>query len=72
MPEMTPVNSSLIKAIGYNDEKEELHVEFKNGTEYVYQEVPRGAFDQFLEAKSQGSFFLKKIKPVFSCVKVKS
>ena len=36
MPELTPVESSNIKAVGYDDATEELTVEFHNGSQYRY------------------------------------
>jgi hypothetical protein len=71
MPEMTPVKSSLIKAIGYNDEKEELHVEFKNGSEYLYQGVPQGTYEALANANSVGAFFAANIKNTFEFAKVR-
>jgi len=71
MVDPIPVKSSLIKAIGYNDEKEELQVEFKNGTEYLYQGVPQGTFEALADADSVGAFFSANIKHVFEFVKVR-
>lgn len=71
MPEMIPVKSSLIKAIGYCDEKEELHVELKNGTEYLYQGVPQGTYEALANADSVGVFFAANVKNVFGFVKVR-
>lgn len=70
--EMTPVASSLLKSVGYNDEKEELHVEFLKGGEYLYRGVTWPVFEAMLEAQSVGSFFLRNVKGQYDVVKVVS
>ena len=62
MPEMTPVESSLIAAVGFDDEKAELYVEFKKGGLYSYQDVPKAVYTAMLNAKSVGKFFLENVK----------
>ena len=71
MPEMIPVSSSLIAAVGYDEEKEELHVEFHKGnlTKYVYKGVTRAVYDALMEAQSIGTFFLRNVKGQYACVK---
>lgn len=71
MPEMIPVVSSLIAEIGFDEEKEELHVKFHNGGEYLYQGVPLPTFEALRDAESVGSFFLRNIKKQYECVKVR-
>ena len=68
--EMIPVASSLLKAVGFDDEKEELHVEFQKGGTYLYQGVPRPVYDAMLNAVSVGSFFLRNIKNQYEYAKV--
>lgn len=68
--DLTPVESSLIAAIGYSDEKKELHVEFKKGGLYAYQGVPHAVFTAMMEAVSVGNFFLRNVKGQYSYVKV--
>lgn len=67
--EMKPVESSLIAAIGHDPAKRQLHVHFKSGSKYVYQDVTPLMFQKLLEAKSIGSHFGKHIKPHFKEVK---
>ena len=71
MPKMIPVESSLIAEIGYEDEKEELYVEFKRGGLYMYQGVPKPVFTAMLNAISKGKFFLDNVKNQYEYVKVK-
>lgn len=56
---MTPVASSNIKAIGY--EEGDLFVEYNSGT-YVYKSVPKNLYDELMEADSKGSFMNMYIK----------
>ena len=67
--EMIPVTSSLIKAVGYDSEKEELSVEFHKGDIYVYWGVTRPVYDALMEAPSVGHFFLANVKRSYECIK---
>lgn len=62
---MIPVESSLIKAIGYDKETEKLTVEFKRGGQYSYYGVSPETYDNFRQAESIGKFFLMEIKGLF-------
>ena len=67
---MTPVNSSNIKAIGYNKLALELHVEFKSGKTFAYKYVSPSEYLDFLEADSVGKHFAQFIKPGRDAVEV--
>lgn len=69
MPKMIPVASSLLKTVGYDEEKEELHVKFHKGGSYVYQGVPRRIYDAMMDDNSAGGYFIQNIKGRFECVK---
>ena len=62
MPEMTPVSSSMIAAIGYDDDARELVVEFSNGATWAYEGVGRDSYEDMLVAGSVGQYFLRWIK----------
>jgi hypothetical protein len=70
--QMIPVASSLLKTVGFDDEKEELRVAFHTGGSYVYRGVPRSVFDALLNDHSAGHFFLVNIKAKYECVKESS
>lgn len=53
-------NSSFIKYYGYEFNK--FFLQFKDSPLYEYIGVPPDVFDEFLKAKSKGSFFHKSIK----------
>ena len=69
MPEMIPVASSLLKTVGYDDEKEELRVEFHKGGSYVYRGVTRRMYDAMMDDPSAGGYFIQNIKGRFECAK---
>ncbi len=60
MPAMYPVSSSMIKAVGYEDD--EVFVQFRNGSVYVYPGTEADV--NFMRAaESAGKFFNENIKP---------
>lgn len=66
MPEMQFVDSSNVEQLGYDADRMELHVLFKNGALYVYSDVPAPVFEDLLVAPSVGSFLNREIKNVYS------
>ncbi len=65
IPEMTPVSSSNVSEIGYNEENQEVYVRFLNGSIYVYKGVPQFEFDGLLNAPSVGSYLHRNYKNVY-------
>jgi len=59
------VTSSNIADILYNEDTNELAVEFLNGSIYVYQDVPEHIFTEFLEAESHGKYFYANVRDRF-------
>ena len=70
MPEMIFVDSSNIEAIGYDEDNQELHVQFLSGACYMYIGVPRDVFDNLMYAPSKGSFLNREIKGIYSYSKL--
>ena len=66
MPEMTYVDSSNIEQIGYDSDKTELHVVFKDGSLYVYNDVPVQIYEELLGAPSKGSYLNREVKGVYN------
>lgn len=54
--QLTPIDSSLIHAVGYDDEAGEMEVVFNNGGTYRYEDVDRDVFENLLDSKSKGQF----------------
>ena len=64
-PNMNPVDSSTIQAIGHDANSNELHVQFNSGATYVYTGVDADTHDALLNAPSVGQHFAKNIKGNF-------
>lgn len=63
------VSSNLIKTT-YDSEKNSLMVEFKNGMNYEYDDVPHNIYAQFRLSESQGKFFNSKISKTYKYKKL--
>ena len=69
--ELNEVQSSNIKRVGYNAEKEDLFVEYLSGALYRYKKVPKEVYDQLLESDSKGKFINTYIKGKYEYEKIK-
>lgn len=67
---MLPVNSSMAKAIGYDNESQTLQVEFHNGAIYQYSDVESETWESLQAADSTGKFFNSDIKGNYDCDRV--
>lgn len=65
----TPVTSSNVEALAFDNEEESLFVRFHSGGEYEYLNVPYWVFRDFLNAPSKGKFFYLRIKDKFQWVR---
>ena len=62
VPDMQRVRSSSIDAVGYDAERQELHVRFGSGRTYVYYGVAPEAHAGLLQAESKGRYLNDEIK----------
>jgi hypothetical protein len=62
-PELKPVTSSALDAVGYDPASRELHVQYKGGGLYVFHDVAPELHAQLGETKSPGGFLNAEIKP---------
>lgn len=63
IPELIPVVSSNIAAVGYCETKKTLYIQFKGrDTVYEHPGVPRETYEQMMSADSIGSFYARNIK----------
>ena len=65
MPDMHPVSSSNIAAVGYDAENQTVYVRFLNGSTYAYKGVPEHEFENLLTAPSVGSYLNRNYKNVY-------
>lgn len=69
----TALESSLLKSAGYEVDTKTLEIEFlKGGNVYQYHGVSPETFRSFMEAESQGKFFLTRIKNEFKYTKIET
>jgi hypothetical protein len=64
-PEMQPVSSSNIAAVGYDAEDQTVYVQFLNGSTYAYKGVPEHEFENLRTASSVGSYLNRNYKNVY-------
>ena len=65
IPEMQPVSSSNIAAVGYDSENECVYVQFNDGSTYVYKGVLEHEFENLRTAPSVGSYLNRNYKNVY-------
>jgi len=73
--EWTPVNSSFINEVSYNENSKILKVKIKTGgfiKQYTFPNIPQDIYDKFMEAPSKGNFFNTIIKRKYDHLKTAS
>lgn len=65
-PDMTPVESTSIRSVGYDQQTGTLVVEFVNGSTYAYAAVPRETHRELLDAESIGAYFNRVVRPRYA------
>lgn len=69
--EFIEVESSTIKSVAYDDRAKQLHVEFVNGSRYVYDGVQPIIFECLKKADSKGKFLNENIRGYYNYSRVK-
>ncbi|KAB2308700.1 KTSC domain-containing protein [Betaproteobacteria bacterium SCN2] len=65
MPEMYPVSSSNVAAVGFDATSQIVYVQFLNGSTYAYKGVPEHEFENLRTASSVGSYLNRNFKNVY-------
>ncbi len=65
------VTSENLRAVGYDEAKQLLEVEFRNGAIYQYRGVPKPVYTQLMRAPSHGEFFARYVRNDYSYEKVR-
>jgi hypothetical protein len=60
-----PLESKLLAAVAFVVEKRVLYLRFHSGERYRYFTFPAEQYQEFLEAESQGRYFLSHIRNQF-------
>jgi hypothetical protein len=68
--QLTTVESSMIHAVGYDEETSEMEVVFTSGQVYRYIDVPRETYEGLLEADSKGRYMRGRIIGLYTEYKV--
>lgn len=70
LPEMISVSSSNIASIGYDEQNQEVYVNFLNGSLYVYKGVQMFEFENLRDAPSIGSYLHSNFKNIYPYEKI--
>jgi hypothetical protein len=68
--QLVTVDSSMIHAVGYDKDTQELEVVYTSGKIWRYKNVPAEIFQQLLDADSKGSFMRGNIIGMYPEYKV--
>ena len=63
--EMIAVDSSNLKAVGYDIDESRLEIEFRSGAAYEYYDVPQYVYDGLMAADSKGKYADQNIYKVY-------
>lgn len=61
----TPVSSSSVASVGYDDDASVLELAFHSGGVYRYEDVPRDVYEGMLAADSKGRYFHEEVRGRF-------
>ncbi|MGS0682847.1 KTSC domain-containing protein [Shewanella sp. 125m-7] len=63
--ERTPVDSSNVVSVGYDEGTSTLEVEFNSGL-YQYFEVPAYVYEELMSSDSKGSYLHRNVKNTYN------
>jgi len=66
LPEMRPVSSTNVAAIGYDQSAQNLYIQWKDGRTSIYESVPPLVASDLESAHSVGQAFNQTIKGQYS------
>lgn len=56
------MNSTVIKSLEYNQDRQDLKVNFVSGKVYIYTPVSKEFYNKLNKSESKGKFFNKNIR----------
>jgi len=68
---MTPVESSNLSAVGYDEKTQTMNVRFNSGGLYAYYNEPEKTYRKLMDADSHGSYFNTFIKGMYGDTKIR-
>jgi KTSC domain len=60
-----PVQSRILRSVGYDDKTKILEIEFQTGLVYQYSGVPSKVFSDLMHSDEIGKYFSEKVRPRF-------
>lgn len=66
----TSVQSRTINSVGYDPDKQQLHVKFHTGGHYIYRDVPPEKYEAFMMSESKGMFLHNNIRGPHSFIRI--
>jgi len=66
----TPVTSSNIAEVGYDESSNTLEIQFNDQSVYQYIDVPKTVFESLVSAASVGQYFHANIRGQFRYSKI--
>lgn len=64
---MIPVQSSAIRAVGYDLSTMRMDIQFIEGETYPFCGVPQNVFEGLLSARSVGTYYNQYIRDRYQC-----
>jgi hypothetical protein len=68
--ERTPVNSTNLSYVWYDEASNTLGIEFTSGSQYEYYEVPLNVLEGLMGPGSKGQYFNENIRGKFRYARV--
>ncbi len=68
---LTTVESSMIYAVGYDEDSQKLVVVFNSGKTYEYYDVPLEEYEGLMESGSKGRYMRGNIIDFYPCSQVR-
>jgi hypothetical protein len=68
---LTPVESSMLQAVGYDPETQTLEVLFNSGERYQYFDVPPEEYEGLMAAESKGRYMQSNIIDMYDWTQIK-
>lgn len=58
----SPVSSSNLSSVGYDEDSKILEIEFNDGSVYQYSNVPQNIYEGLMSASSHGKYFHRNVR----------
>lgn len=66
------VDSTTLRTVGYDAERQLLQIEFHDRSLYQYSDVPAAIYEELMQAPSKGAYFNRSIRATFDYALIKT